>query len=255
MLCMGNGLGRFSSNLLVLFGLLSLAVAAVFILRQRDYKRLLAYSSIEHLGIIALGIGLGGVGVFGAALHAVGHSLTKGAMFMITGNIFEAFDSKFVADVRGLRRALPGTGLLWLAGFLSITGCPPFSTFLSELMVLKAAIDGRYYLVAALYLGALALIFIGMVNHVIPMAQGTPPALPGDRHRREPLWSIGPSAVLLGLVLVLGLWLARPIEQVLENVSASLQAPASDVADRPPSAPPGRPQFVQRDVDVEGEHP
>ena len=222
MLCVGNGQAQFSQQLLILLGLVSIGVSATFIIRQRDFRRMLAYSSIEHMGIIALGVGLGGVGVFGAGLHAINHSLTKAALFLVAGNIFTAFDSKFVADVRGLKRALPITAVLWLAGFLSITGSAPFATFLSEFTVLKAALDGGFYVVAALYLGMLGLIFIGMVNNVIPMAQGNPPEFPSDRPRREPLWSVAPSAVLAGVVLLFGLWLPQPVQHVIDNISASV---------------------------------
>lgn len=224
LLCVGNGQAQFSQELLILLGLVSIGVSAIFIIRQRDFRRMLAYSSIEHMGIIALGVGLGGIGVFGAGLHVISHSLTKAALFMAAGNIFTVFDSKFVADVRGLKRALPVTAVLWLAGFLSITGSPPFATFLSEFTVLKAALDGGSYLVAGLYLGMLGLIFIGMVNNVIPMAQGIPPELPSDRNRHEPFWSTAPTAVLAALVLVLGLWLPRPVERVLESFSSSVNS-------------------------------
>jgi len=220
LLCVANGLGRFSHNLLMFLGLLSIGVAAVFIIRQRDFRRMLAYSSIEHMGIIALGVGLGGIGVFGAALHVICHSLTKASLFMVAGNIFTAYDSKFVADVRGLKRAQPITAVLWLGGFLAITGSPPFATFLSEFTILKAALDGGFYAIGALYLGLLGLIFIGMVNNVIPMTQGIPSKLSAESQSHEPAWSVAPAGILLTLMILLGLWLPRPLNGMLTSMSA-----------------------------------
>jgi hydrogenase-4 component F len=133
---------------------------------------MLAYSSVEHMGILALGIGLGGAGAFGTVLHAVNHSLTKASLFLVAGNILAAYGTKSVADVRGLGRRLPLSGVLWVTGFLAITGSPPFGPFLSELTILKAALDQDRGIVAVGYLALLAVIFIGMANLCLPMAQG-----------------------------------------------------------------------------------
>ena len=84
-----------------------MAIAAVFILGQVDFKRMLAYSSVEHMGILALGVGLGGAGAFGAVLHAVNHSLTKACLFLVAGNILAAYETKAVNDIAGVRRLLP----------------------------------------------------------------------------------------------------------------------------------------------------
>ena len=233
LLCVAGGLADFSQELLVGIGLLSMGMSAIFIIRQRDFRRMLAYSSIEHMGVIALGVGLGGIGVFGAALHAIGHSFTKGALFMTAGNIFTAFDSKFVHDVKGLKRARPITAVLWMGGFLAITGSPPFSTFLSEFTILKAALDGGHGIVATLYLALLGFIFIGMVNNVIPMAQGNPPDRSDAAANPESLWSWVPPATLATLVLVLGIWLPQPVEGLLQGVAQLSNPQQPAVATRP----------------------
>lgn len=233
LLCVARGLADFSQELLVGIGLLSMGMSAIFIIRQRDFRRMLAYSSIEHMGVIALGVGLGGIGVFGAALHAIGHSLTKGALFMTAGNIFTAFDSKLVHDVKGLKRARPMTAVLWMGGFLAITGSPPFSTFLSEFTILKAALDGGHGVVATLYLTLLGLIFIGMVNNVIPMTQGNPPEMSGAAATPESLWSWIPPATLATLVLILGIWLPQPVESLLQGVAQISNSQPPTASKRP----------------------
>ncbi len=223
--CVAAGQGGFSQPLLILFGLASVLVAAVFLLRQADFKRMLAYSSVEHMGILALGVGLGGAGVFGSLLHAVNHSLTKAALFLVAGNILAAYATKSTRDVRGIRRALPVTGVLWLAGFLAITGSPPFGTFLSEFTILKAAVDQQHYLVAVLYLVLLGLIFIAMANLVLPMTQGeaTNRGQPHPRQRGEPLWSVAPAAVLLALALALGLWIPAWFRSTLDEAAGGFR--------------------------------
>ena len=99
-----------------------MAVAAVFMVRQRDFKRMLAYSSVEHMGILVLGIGIGGLAVYGALLHLINNGLTKGVLFLSAGNIHRAYGSKYADDVSGALRRVPLSGALFLAGFLAITG-------------------------------------------------------------------------------------------------------------------------------------
>jgi hydrogenase-4 component F len=111
-------------------------------------------------------------------LHAVNHSLTKGMLFLVAGNILAFYKTKSTTEVRGVVRALPVSGVLWVAGFLSITGSPPFGPFLSELVILKAALDQGHLLVAVAYLGLLGVIFIGMATTVLGMYQGLPAVQP-----------------------------------------------------------------------------
>jgi hydrogenase-4 component F len=220
--CVAAGVADFSQGLLLMFGLLSMAVAAAFIIGQADFKRMLAYSSVEHMGILALGVGLGGAGAFGSALHAVNHSLTKGCLFLVAGNILAAYGTKSVAGVRGIGRVLPLTSILWVAGFLAVTGSPPFGLFLSELTILKEALDQGRGAVAIGYLALLAVIFIGMANLVLPMAQGRPGDLADRRTHHEVLWETLPPAALATLVLVLGLYIPPPVDAMLHDVARSL---------------------------------
>jgi hydrogenase-4 component F len=218
--CLAAGQEAFCAELLIGFGLLSMLVAAVFILGQTDYKRMLAYSSVEHMGILALGVGLGGVGVFGALLHAVNHSLTKALLFFVAGNILAVYRSKSPAEVRGVLQVAPLSGMLWLAGFLAITGTPPFGLFVSELTILKAALDGGRGGVGAAYLLLLAIVFVGMASAVLPMAQGDAPATAAGR--RERALAVVPPALLAALVLLLGLYLPSPLARLLATAASGL---------------------------------
>jgi len=217
--CVAAGEGPFGQELLVDFGLLSMALAAVFIVGQADYKRMLAYSSVEHMGILTLGVGIGGTATFGAMLHAVNHSLTKAMLFLVAGNILAVYQSKSTSEVRGVLRVLPVSGMLWVAGLFAITGSPPFAPFLSELTILKAALDQGRNLVAIAYLVFLALIFVGMMSIVLRMAQGVTERQPGTP---EPALAIIPPAALGVLVLLLGLYIPAALQRVIEEAARAL---------------------------------
>jgi hydrogenase-4 component F len=225
-------MGSFSRELLVLFGLMSMAMAAVFIIGQADFKRMLAYSSVEHMGILALGVGVGGMAAFGSMYHAVNHSLTKGMLFLVAGNILGAYQTKSTADTRGVLARLPVTGILWIAGFLAITGSPPFGSFASELTILKGMIDSRSTAVAITYLAALAVIFVGMATIVVRMAYGRPSGVGEGEHpgsegddptpAREPLWSVVPPAVLGLAALVLGVYVPPQLYALLQHAAEAV---------------------------------
>jgi hydrogenase-4 component F len=211
------GDGAFARQLLIALGLFSMATAAVFMAGQRDFKRLLAYSSVEHMGILILGIGLGGAGVFGALLHTISNALTKGVLFLAAGNIHRAFKSKHLEDVTGAIRRVPLSGSLFLAGFLAITGSPPFGIFVSELTILNAAIAGHRFAVAALFLLLLAAIFIGMGATVLSVVQGTPPEDAEGRSYTESLFKTAPMLVSLALVIMMGTWIPAGVVKLLDD--------------------------------------
>ncbi len=129
-----------------------MAVAAVFMVRQRDYKRMLAYSSVEHMGILALGLGIGGLGTYGALLHILNNTFGKGVLFLAAGNIHRAYGSKQTEDVCGAIRRVPWSATCFLVGFFAITGSPPFGLFVSEFTILRAAFGTGQYWAAAFLL-------------------------------------------------------------------------------------------------------
>ncbi len=197
------GLGDFAGGLLRLFGLFSMAVAGAFILGQKDFKRMLAYSSVEHMGILAFGVGLGGAGLFAALLHAVNHTFAKGCLFLTAGNIMFRYHSRSILTVTGLRRAMPLNGALWLAGFLAICGLPPFGLFLSEFSLIVKCFADQRYVEGALYLVFLAVVFIGMLGVFLGILRGDPPPLDEGEKPESPLMAV-PAIVALLVVLVLG---------------------------------------------------
>src|SRR5207248_1644517 len=191
---------------LVAVGALSSAVAGAFMARQRDSTRMLACSSVEHMGILIVGIGIGGLGVFGSLLHLVNNAITKGVLFLSAGNIHRVYGSKSTEDVRGALRRLPVSGALFLAGFFAATGSPPFAPFLSEFTIVRAAMTSGHVVVGALFLLMLAVVFIGMGGAVLAVVQGEPPvAAPSRYHDRFAM--VAPIVLLMGIVLLLGVYL------------------------------------------------
>jgi hydrogenase-4 component F len=211
----------FARDALVALGLFSIGLAAVFVVGQKDFKRMLAYSSVEHMGILALGIGLGGPAAAGAFFHCLNNGLTKGVVFLSAGNIHRAYGSKTTDDVHGAARLLPVSGPLFLAGFLAVTGSPPFSPFFSEFAILNGAFGAGRFWVGALFLAFLAVIFVGMGTTVLAVVQGDPGRAPRGPATRDHWLMAAPPLVLMVVVLLLGLFLPQGLKDLF-GAAASL---------------------------------
>ncbi len=206
------GEADFACDALLALGLLSMALAAVFMAGQRDFKRMLAYSSVEHMGILAVGLGLGGAAVGGAFYHVVNNGLSKGVLFLAAGNIHRAYGSKRTDEVRGAARRLPVSGPLFLAGFLAVTGTPPFSPFWSEFVILNGAFGSGRWVVGGLFLLFLAVIFVGMGATVLQVVQGDDRGAPERPGFQDSWLTAGPPLALMLAVLALGLWLPQALQ-------------------------------------------
>ena len=194
---------------LVAFGVFSLLVGALFIVRQNGIKRLMAYSSVEHMGVLALGFGFGGpLGIAGALYHMLNHSLNKSLMFFGAGNVMRSYGSKEIRNIRNVWTRFPVQGALWLAGAAAITGAPPFGLFLSELVILRAGFERGYdwavYVMAVL----LIVIFIGFLNHFRAMYFNAGDSDNSADDRPSPIsrWCVTPMWFALVPLLVFGVW-------------------------------------------------
>jgi hydrogenase-4 component F len=169
----------FPHSLLLVFGVTSMVVAGMLILVQRNLKRLMAYSSIEHMGIIAIGLGLGGpLGLFGALLHTFNHSVAKSLLFFSAGNVRYNLHTLRMDGIHGISRTMPQTCAALLVGGLAIAGLPPFSLFVSEFAILSEAFTQSRYLVVVLFLLVLSLVFGGLAYYLFGMLGGEPDRLP-----------------------------------------------------------------------------
>ena len=221
--CLAAGEGAYVSRLLIAMGLFSMAVAAIFMIGQRDFKRMLAYSSVEHMGILALGLGVGAPALAGTLLHVMTNGLTKGVLFLAAGNIHRAFGSKSTEQVAGALRRVPLSAGLFLLGFFAITGSPPFGPFASILSILNGAVGAGRLAVAGGFLLLLLLVFVGMGATVLKVVQGRDPGPASAPPYREPFLSVAPVALLMLGVLLLGLAMPPPVAALVRDATAFLE--------------------------------
>jgi hydrogenase-4 component F len=209
----------FSRRLLVLFGLGSMAVAAAFLWSPTNFKRMLAYSSVEHLGLVCLGLGFGGIwGVAGAALHLGNHALAKSVLFLLSGRIRDAYGTVEIPSVRGLLVTMPVTGRGFFVALLALLGLPPFGLFISELLIFGAGFREGWGFAAALGLVLLLIAFGGLLRALHHMAYG----VSGGLAAQETLtWKgAAPIAVALSLLVLTGTAWPPGLAAALERVVA-----------------------------------
>jgi len=207
----------YPQTLLVIFGLLSMAIASFAIVQQRDEKRLFAYSSVEHMGIIAIGFGFGGtLGVFGGLLHMLNHSLAKSLLFYGAGNVLRKYQTKEIGRITGIIGVMPLTGVLWMLGGLAILGAPPFGLFISELSILAAGVSRHLWTPTLMFLALILIVFVAFFSYMNTMVFGKPP----ERVSRGELngWTVAPVVLSLIPVLWLGLYIPHPVQDILDRV-------------------------------------
>lgn len=228
-----------AQSLLVGFGLFSILMASAFILFQKDMKRFLAYCSVEHLGIIALGLGLGVPGTFAALFHTLNHSLSKSLAFFAAGRLGQAFGTHDIDRMSGSLRISPiwGTGIF--ASILILIGIVPFSVFMSEFLLLKAAIDSNRLLVVFLFLTGTGIVFVGTLRYALPLAFSEPDAsiAPLPAKKLDAFLVITP----LLLLLAFGIWMPKPMQNILNHAAAIIQTTPPLVSQPGQTIPGGKP--------------
>jgi hydrogenase-4 component F len=212
----------YPGQLLVLFGVASILVAAPFVLLQRDFRRLLAYSSIDHAGIMAAALGFGGkLGALGAVLHMVFHSVAKPLMFFCAGNVQQHFGTSYLRKVTGIVHTLPWTGGLFLLATFAVTGLPPFGLFQSELLALSAGVASGRIWSAGLCVAGIVAIFAGFLVHISKLTLGLPG--PDAGRGTECPWKLGAMLLVAAPVLALGLVLPGTIYELVRRAASTLQ--------------------------------
>ena len=164
-----TGYARF---MLFIMGFISLFVTAVFVYHIRNYKRMLAYSSIENMGILAIGTALGGFAYYAVILHLIGHSLAKASFFLTSGNVLELYGTKRIKSVSGLMKADGKTAWLWILSFLAICAFPTSVLFISEFIMIKTMILQGHYLLCVLFVLLLTIVLYGIGKVVLKMGFG-----------------------------------------------------------------------------------
>ena len=206
----------FTDGLYIALGVLSIVIASFSLVVQSNYKRMLAYSSIEHTGLICVGLALGPLGIFAAMLHLLNHTLAKSTMFFLAGRVLHRYGTTEIGRVSGLLRAMPWTGGLFATGLLAVIGLPPFGLFLSEFALVRAGFAaGRPWLMG-LVLALMTVAFVSMIGHLNGMLYGAPGA--GVLVGEESYWPLVPLAACMAALVVLGITLPTPLETLLRQI-------------------------------------
>ena len=213
--CLG---AEYPSHLLLLFGLLSMGISVPFVLAQRNLPRLLAYSTIEHGGIMVTALGLGGtLGTLGLMLHMTFHTVAKPLLFLCAGNVRQHFKTDLFSEIKGsVIRVMPLTGVIFFIAMLAIIGMPPFSLFQSEFIIVRAAFDGGHPLTGVLFVLFGTGVFAGVLLHVVRMILG-----PGsDEQVAAPRpWRDGSLLALAAALVIIGFWLPGPLLELIRRAA------------------------------------
>lgn len=213
---------QFAPTLFIIFGLVSMVVAIPFILLQRDFKRTLAYSSVEHVGIIVFALGIGTpLAYFGALLHLLNNALAKTLLFLTVGNIRMAYHTKYIRKVAGAIKVMPVSATILIVGVFAITGWPPFGIFVSEFTIVMAGFESGNIVPAVMFIAIIATIFVGFIYHTSRMVFGEPhmPVKDGDAGTAS-LVLLG---VLLAALLLLGVSIPPQLHQTIQSAVAVLE--------------------------------
>lgn len=209
----------YTNNLFMALGLLSLLIAAFSVVLATDYKRMFAYSSIEHTGLMCLGFALGPLGAFATLLHLVNHTAAKSLMFFLVDNIEHKYRSPLIERTRGLLKTMPWTGALFAFGLMTLIGLPPGGIFIAEFALFRAgfALNHPWLMGAALVL--LAVVFVSFISHLNKMLYGTTSAeeINIERPTERFSWRIALLLVNVALLITLGLSLPAPLATLLNQ--------------------------------------
>ena len=217
-------LDHYAKILLISMGILSLFVTAVFVFNINNYKRMLAYSSIENMGIIAIGIAVGGLGIYAAMLHLVAHSLIKSSFFLTAGNILKLFKTKKIDEVSGILKIDKITGWLWVVCFLGIVGLPPSPIFISEFLLLKAMFAKNQIALIIVFLILLTIIMYGIARSVIKMSFGDVKIHKAEDNLTQKITSgmYIPQILFIIISIILGINMPPFINQLLKNAALAV---------------------------------
>ncbi|HVW70164.1 MAG TPA: proton-conducting transporter membrane subunit [Steroidobacteraceae bacterium] len=204
------------------FGLLSVFVATLLLIYVRDFKRLFAFSTVEHMGIILVAAGLGGAEAhLAAAYQMMGHAIAKSFCFLAAGVVATTYGTQEIASVRGMARAAPGAAIALAAGALAIAGAPPFAIFIGELLIFKAGVASGQYAVTGVLAAMVAIAFCAVMAHINRMTFSP------DRTSGEPLSAVPLSCrlalVLAGIaLLLLGLYVPAGLGDLLRSAANAM---------------------------------
>lgn len=213
------GCEGYAQIMMLIMGFLSLFVASVFLYYISNYKRMLAYSSIENMGILMIGAGLGGIALYASILHMIAHSLVKASFFLTSGNVLTIFGSKKIKSVSGILRKDRKTGWLWILSLIAICAFPPSLLFISEFLMIKTMLIQQHYALCILFVVLLTIILYGLAKSVIKMSFGEPNKNKTDIYdenvKKISFGMYAPQVVLLAITFILGCYIPCGLDNII----------------------------------------
>jgi hydrogenase-4 component F len=209
--------------ILLTLGLATMALSAFGVIATRNYVKLIAFAALNHGGVIAVGLGIGGSAAYGVVLYAVSNAFIKAILFLTAGKIEAHYRTEDVRQVSGLLKDMPYSGLFFMVGMFALLGFPPFGSFLGELIVMSGLITARHYVVFAAFCTILTVTFVATGRSVFPMIWGEP--------RKKVDWAsqtlamIVPKLFFLGALLAMGVYLPAPVNGLFRQVASTLGGP------------------------------
>lgn len=215
---------EFGRIMMLTMGFLSLFITSVFVFHINNYKRMLAYSSVENMGILVIGCAIGGVAMYASILHMIGHSLIKASFFLTSGNILEIFKTKKIKSISGILKTDKKTGWLWIASLLGIVAFPPSVLFISEFLMIKTMIAEKHFVICGLFVTLLTIILYGLSKAVIKMSFGNANENKDYAENVKEL-KFGmylPQIILLAMAFILGIYVPQFVNLLINGTIAGL---------------------------------
>jgi len=205
---------------LISLGFASILVSALHIVVAKNYKRLIAYASINHAGVIAVGLGMGKAAAYGVTLYVISNALVKAVLFLTCGNIKARYHTKTISNLHGLIKTMPFSGWFFMIGIFALLGFAPFGSFFGELLVMKSMIDGQHFAIFTLFCLLMTVVFVATGRATFPMIWGEP------SHevslRGESIYTLLPNLFYIFLLLSLGIYLPSGADALLQEIAKSI---------------------------------
>jgi hydrogenase-4 component F len=208
---------------LVTLGLVSMVISTFSIIATRNMKRLVAYASINHAGVIAIGLGIGKAASYGLLLYVISNAFIKTVLFLTAGKIKAHYGTKDTRKISGLLQQLPYSGVFLMVGTFALLGFPPFGSFFGELLILSALVSSGHLFVFATFCVLITMTFIATGRTIFPMIWGEPRHIAAAP--RQTLLSVSPKLFFLVVLVVLGVYIPRVANDLIQQVATSLEAP------------------------------
>ncbi len=205
---------------LLFMGVVSILISTLHIVVAQNFKKLIAYASINHVGVIALGLGIGKDAGYGVVLYAISNAIVKAVLFLTGGNIEARFQTKDTSELKGLIKTMPFSGITLMFGIFALLGFAPFGSFIGEVMIMKSMIDTRHYAIFAAFCVLTSIAFVAIGRSIFPMIWGEPKV--DVTGMRESVFMLVPNLFFMGILVTLGIYIPARFDEMLILIGRSI---------------------------------